>query len=204
METVSIGNFLLRWPTYGPCAWCGLVCNTRHQPLCDGCLRLLKVNDRHCPSCALPQFEAAINTLRCGRCLQDAPAFNAAFTPWRYEEPLRHLLWQYKFQQQLFWSQFFAAQMVHTYQRNFQNRWPAIDCVVAVPAHAEHLKQRGFNQSALLAKTVAKKMARPFVNALQAVHPTESQTKLDYAARMKNLRHSLQWQWSDASLKALS
>jgi ComF family protein len=66
---------------------------------------------------------------------------------------------------------------------------PAADAVVPVPLHPRRLRQRGFNQSLLLAAWVSRSVERPlWPDALQRIRWTESQITLDRAQRRSNVR----------------
>ena len=61
--------------------------------------------------------------------------------------------------------------------------------VVSVPLHRNKLKQRGYDQSFLLAREVARILKRPLVDhALCRVRDTESQARKNRKERMENVR----------------
>jgi ComF family protein len=65
----------------------------------------------------------------------------------------------------------------------------SVERVVPVPLHASRLRQRGVNQSALLARPVARALGVPFDPFwLVRVRPTREQAGLDRDARSHNLR----------------
>ena len=60
--------------------------------------------------------------------------------------------------------------------------------IVPVPLHARRLAERGFNQSALLARPLARDWKVPLaVDVLERVRDTERQAELDRAARLTNV-----------------
>lgn len=74
--------------------------------------------------------------------------------------------------------------------------------LVPVPIHAERRRQRGYNQATLLARALARGVARaragegrgrgPLVaDILERGAATERQHRLDRAARLRNLRHAI-------------
>ena len=60
--------------------------------------------------------------------------------------------------------------------------------LVPVPVHADRLRQRGYNQAALLAAALGRRSGLPMVDVLQRQRPTIQQHRLDRAARLRNLR----------------
>jgi ComF family protein len=64
--------------------------------------------------------------------------------------------------------------------------------VVPVPLHPSRLAERGYNQSALLARRLARHLGAPFdAMALARVRDTSQQAKLDRAARRANVAGSI-------------
>lgn len=64
-----------------------------------------------------------------------------------------------------------------------------VDTVIPVPLYPKRLRTRGFNQSALLAASVAKALSIPMsVSVLARVRDTLPQTELDWARRASNVR----------------
>lgn len=65
----------------------------------------------------------------------------------------------------------------------------SVDAVVPVPLHPARLRERGFNQSALLARPVARALAVPLVTSdLRRVRDTPPQASLAARARATNVR----------------
>jgi ComF family protein len=63
------------------------------------------------------------------------------------------------------------------------------DLVVPVPLHRERERQRGFNQSAILARRLARRWRLPCrVHALERSRPTRAQTELTARERRRNVR----------------
>jgi ComF family protein len=74
--------------------------------------------------------------------------------------------------------------------------------VVPVPLHPTRLAARGFNQSALLARSVARHLGAPFRPlALARVRDTPKQAALDRAARLENLAAAFRVREPDAVLE---
>lgn len=64
-----------------------------------------------------------------------------------------------------------------------------VDVIVPVPLHPQRLRQRGYNQAALLARELARHTGLPsHEGALSRVRHTASQMALDAAARRDNVR----------------
>lgn len=64
----------------------------------------------------------------------------------------------------------------------------APDVVLALPLHRTRHRERGFNQSEILAQAVAGRLAIPLVRGLQRTIPTRPQVGLGAEARRANVR----------------
>ena len=60
--------------------------------------------------------------------------------------------------------------------------------LVPVPIHRDRLRERGYNQAALLAKALGRAAGRPVAEPLARSRPTTKQHRLNRSARLQNLR----------------
>jgi len=80
-----------------------------------------------------------------------------------------------------------------------ETAWP-VDLVTAVPLHAARLRERGYNQAALIGQHVAFKQGWGFAaNAIERVRETTSQTQLNAQERRANVQGAFR---ADGSLVA--
>ncbi|MET1256914.1 ComF family protein [Aliikangiella maris] len=128
--------------------------------LCDHCVTKLPRLLQACESCALPLAHQSVdhsshNRLICGACLKKAPSFASAIAGYLYDKPIKQLISQLKFNQRLEFvallSQPLLSKIVSFYQEKSLPR-----AIIPVPLHPIRLKQRGFNQSQLIAKQLVK------------------------------------------------
>ena len=164
-----------------PCVLCGsmshdgLWCNP-----CDAALPYL--NAPHCPVCALPTPSGEV----CGHCLTHPPLFGSTTAIFGYAFPLDKLIQGMKYGEQLALAHAFAKKML---QRIDKSNFP--DYVIAMPLHPAKLRERGFNQSLLLAATVARELKLKLLpNACQRVRDTPPQSALPWKERKKNVRNA--------------
>jgi ComF family protein len=64
------------------------------------------------------------------------------------------------------------------------------DYITAVPLHPKRQRERGFNQSELLAQELARRVAIPYRRVLKRVRYTLPQVGLTDALRKENIRHA--------------
>ena len=126
-------------------------------------------------------------------CLQNEPVFTRAAAYGSYQEGLRDLLHLLKYQHVRPAAGVLGrmlAEVIADLAEAFGSQPPV---VIAVPLHAAKLRQRGFNQSELIARAALKlRPAALNVNVNTAVlarhKATESQTGLTPQQRRENLR----------------
>ncbi|WP_169237174.1 ComF family protein [Candidatus Roseilinea sp. NK_OTU-006] len=99
--------------------------------------------------------------------------------------PLREGIHCFKYEGQPQLAEAFAAHMSAIAKANALSA----DGIVPVPLHATRLKERGFNQSLLLARHISAALGRPVeARALQRIRPTQQQAHLSATARKENMR----------------
>jgi ComF family protein len=119
---------------------------------------------------------------KCALCRSGLRGFDAAYCFGAYEGTLRELIHLYKYGRiQTMWRPLadLLASALPLDER--------FDAVAPVPLHWRKRWQRGFNQSDLLAREIARRRGIPAVNALRRVRYTESQAGLSNTGRRKNV-----------------
>lgn len=168
-------------------AICSL-CNQPHQgtlALCSFCIDLLTPIGTRCTYCAYPLPEAS--HLICGHCIKQRPHFDHAHIAYTFEEPLRSLLHQFKYHNGLYLSPLLCNLML----KALPDAGLTTECLIPVPMHRTRLKQRGFNQAAVLAQKLAKQLQLPYnLHACKKNRNTEPQASLDQDERRNNLKQA--------------
>ncbi|AYC31261.1 ComF family protein [Pseudomonas cavernae] len=156
--------------------------------LCGPCENELPWLGEQCSVCALP---LAVDGLACGACLQRPPAFSRVETPWRYDFPLDALVTRFKHQAKWPLGRLLADGLSRHLQHAFGEGLPRPDCLLPVPLAKRRLRQRGFNQAALLARWLGTGLQLAVdERLLQRVLETPAQQGLDAATRQRNLRRA--------------
>ncbi len=173
-----------RWRLKTPCSLCSEYHPT-HSPLCTYCESLLMPLGAACAQCATPLPDAHFT--QCGHCIKRPPSLDAVFAPYRFEEPLRTLLHDYKYREKLYLSHFLAEKMLLTSPAII----PKNTCFMPIPLHKKRLRKRGFNQAAILVNHLAKKLGKPcLLDHIQKIKNTLPQAALEAKARRQNIRNS--------------
>ncbi|MBF0610237.1 MAG: ComF family protein [Magnetococcales bacterium] len=121
----------------------------------------------------------------------DAP--DVFYCAYLYETAMMKLIHQFKYQDRPWLAGMLADLIWISLADSLQ--WEEPDLILPVPLHPWKLIARRYNQSALLAGEVAKRLHRPLVtNRLFRIRMTPSQSRLDRAARQVNLKDAFRAQ----------
>lgn len=156
-------------------AWCSDV-------LCPSCVSKHTLKQARCKLCAQPA-----DTEICQGCLHSPPVWTQSAAALSYVSPWRELIIDFKFQSHPALSRFLGKVMAADPQ--IQQLLAQADCVIPVPLSAVRLRQRGFNQSALLARELSIRLVNEKV--LWRLRHTAPQSGLERSARLDNLLHSM-------------
>jgi ComF family protein len=119
---------------------------------------------------------------RCGLCRSGLRGFDAAYCYGSYEGALRELIHLYKYGRVQTLAKPLGALLAAALPREER-----FDAVTPVPLHWRRQWQRGFNQSELLARTMAARCGIPVVPALRRVRATLTQAGLSNTRRRQNV-----------------
>lgn len=106
-------------------------------------------------------------------------------SPLFYENNVRDSLRRYKFSQRTGYAGFYADFMVKCIDENKIS----CDSITWAPVSRKRLRQRGYDQSELLAKAIAARLRIPCVRMLEKVRDTKAQSLLkDFRQRQENVK----------------
>jgi ComF family protein len=106
-----------------------------------------------------------------------------------YQYPLDKLVQSLKFGADLKLVRFFTDTLAEAVMSYDSENRASPEIVVALPLANQRLKERGFNQAALLAAGVAKQLKLPVAHgAMLRIRETPPQSGLNREARIKNIR----------------
>lgn len=163
------------------------VASTSELSLCERCIDSLNL----APSSSYPQCGLTTQREHCGQCLKSTPAYDTTKALFSYTFPTSAILQHYKYNNALFLSQTFGA--LFSGQLATNNQYKEIDLIIAMPLHADRIKERGFNQSLEIAKTMAKQLSIPLdKTSCMRIKNTAPQSNLPLKARLKNMRGAFQ------------
>lgn len=169
------------------CPACGrLLAHPGRGPLCDPCWDALPRHRAVACRCGLPLLRPQA---ACGRCRRGRQPFAAGASLGPYEGPLRVAIHELKYHGR----RRVAARLAQLLLEDASARAlvATSDLLVPVPLHPRRLRERGFNQAALLARELARRAGqRVCDDALVRRCDTAPQAGLSAAARRRNVREA--------------
>ncbi|EKT4522948.1 ComF family protein [Pseudomonas putida] len=155
-------------------------------PLCMHCEQALPWLDEHCTRCALP---LPMSGLTCAQCSRVSPAFEQVVAPWHFGFPVDALVNRFKHRSQWPLGRLMALLLGQALLHRYGEGMAKPEQLLPVPLTRRRLRQRGFNQAAMLARWLSRQLAVPCNETLlQRTRDTPAQQTLGARARKRNLR----------------
>lgn len=150
--------------------------------LCEECMQTFSFNNgRICVRCGSPMDNEACYCLEC----QNYPKeFDFSRSSLVYEKDVQRLLLDVKFHNNRWIEKFFAEMLYDTYMENHLDA----DVIIPVPISKEREKERGYNQSYLLAKPLAQMLNLPLLtDVIIKTKDNKRQSSLTAKERRENV-----------------
>lgn len=157
--------------------WEGLLCRR-----CAGGLPWL-AGTACCPRCAFP-FAGEKGV--CSHCRGLGFVFDECVALGRYRGELRRALHRFKYHRKKLLARPLGLLLAAKLSR--YDWLSSVGLLVPVPLYRQRLRDRGYNQAALLSAAVGKKLNIPVREVLERVKDTQSQTGLKRRQRRENLK----------------
>lgn len=165
-----------------------------HQCECGVCgncwqrIQELRISAPWCACCGLPfhGFDPGPGHL-CSDCMTEPPPFSGGRSYGYYEAELSRLVLEFKFKGRRALARLLGPLLAAT----FSDCWKRedIDLIVPVPLHPARKRERGFNQSELLARELACAVAVPVqTDIIRRGRHTLPQVGLSDPERLRNMR----------------
>ncbi|MBI3333572.1 MAG: ComF family protein [Candidatus Omnitrophica bacterium] len=167
-----------------PLAWKG----RGDSPLCRGCFEGLPWSDPPwCRRCGRSLAGLGTGVDRCADCRQRNRLFDQAISACSYEGGAKTLIQELKYRGRLGLAPFLGRLLAQLVRERLGDD-PA-DAVVPVPLHPTRFRDRGFNQSGLLARAVADRLHLLVLpRLLIRQKPTLPQAQLPREERLANVQ----------------
>ena len=176
---------LLNWLAPKMCIACHSPLLDSRLPCCSTCYAELPFQHETCTYCG-QRFTGPGDY--CGACLAQPPTYDRCFCPFEYAAPIDQQIIKLKYHQNPYIARDIAAMLaVELETANIARP----ELLIPVPLHRTRLRQRGYNQSALLAKHLGKQLGIPVdYHSLTKHKHTANQAELSLTARQNNLKNA--------------
>ena len=166
-------------------------------PDCRGCLH--PIGERGCAKCGrmLEEREDGI----CGDCRSRRHFFAEGRSLYVYPE-IAPAVYRFKYGGRRAYADMFAHEMCTALGETVRG-WQA-DAIVPVPLHRKRYRKRGYNQAALLAKEIGRRMNLPVCDGLVGrCRDTVPQKRLNALQRQNNLKRAFKMLRNDVKLDTI-
>lgn len=169
------------------CLGCGRSDPKPFQYICWDCWSdTLKVEPPFCDCCGDPVSGSIEHRFICYACSSNNPAFKKARSATRYDGVIGEALRKLKYEAAFWLSPDLSQLMFQCVQVEYPDA--TFDLILPVPLYRVRYRERGYNQSEILAKELSRAMNLPFSkNILRRIKPTISQTNLTAKERLSNV-----------------
>ncbi|MNR10113.1 DNA utilization protein GntX [compost metagenome] len=129
--------------------------------------------------------------LICAQCSRHPPAFQRVEAPWHYGFPVDTLITRFKHSSHWPLGRLMAELLGHWLEHCFDEGMPRPQLLLPVPMARKRLRQRGFNQAAMLADWLSASLGiTRNERLLLRKRETQAQQDLDARARKRNLANA--------------
>jgi len=166
------------------------ICSANAEPdeyLCSECqAKVTRIAPPFCATCSEPFSGAITGPFSCANCAHRQLYFESAVAVYRSRGIVRRVVHDLKYGHHRH-LRFLVARWLCAALDDERLEGVQFDLVVPVPLHPARQRERGFNQAALIAEAMGKRVPAPIRPVLERVRYTTTQTAFDRSERMENL-----------------
>lgn len=170
------------------CPICGDIVLPKGNLICKDCYEDLPlITEPRCKKCSKPIAKEEQEL--CYDCKRHTFHYTYGYALWVYNDELRKSIVAFKYKYKAEYASFYVEELLKYYDRHIRRM--GVEVIVPVPIHKTRLKQRGYNQAALLAKGIADGLGIPMEeHLLVRTKKTVAQKRLNDQERFRNLQHA--------------
>lgn len=165
-----------------------VLASVQEKGFCRECTQsILFITQSRCPVCGIIFPDSPASDHVCGECLEVRPHYSFARAALVYEGIIHDAIHRFKYGRNLTCGRVLADLLADF---DFPDMdWSVFDLILPVPLHIRRLRERGFNQSLILARALGKKHGVDVdFSLLKRRKLTLTQTGLDKKEREKNIK----------------
>jgi ComF family protein len=168
------------------CRFCGCDLGDGGVFFCGDCIESARrLEASYCGVCSRPFPDGSGGVRRCSSCASKHPPFNYARAPYIYDGVVKEAIHLYKYGGIRAVEGFLSS----GFEGLLEGWFGGVNVVAAVPLHRKRLRERGFNQSLLLARSASRALGVGLsVDGLVRTRYTRPQINLSPGEREENVR----------------
>lgn len=156
---------------------------------CKSCYQQLPKLPQSCRICTQFLPSSVHLDVICGACQAAFPPYRKIFAAFPYEPPIIQLVIQLKFFYQRPAARGFADCLIDRIKNNWYKNQALPHRIIPVPLHPTRLRERGFNQSEMIAKHISRRLHIPLdTHSATRIKPTVPQSQLNAKERRQNMQ----------------
>ncbi len=159
------------------CEYCGRATDMRREVCEKCCERLIRMEGERCGKCGNEKDKCT--------CMGKVIRYKSVYAPFYYEGPAGLAVKQLKFYGRQETAQALARDMAETFFEHYGD--VPFDMCTYVPLSKKKLRERGYNQSRLLAEALCEHIGLPCVATMDKIFETRDQHKLKGSLRSGNV-----------------
>ncbi len=171
------------------CFACGKKLNLENKlPLCAECFQKIKWNPLpYCSRCGRSLSANIRYSPICAECKNAGFRFTRAWSCCLYEGVIKEVIVRFKYSESMYLIPIFKEILKKFIRENIDANF--VDIIIPVPLFNSKLRERGFNQSEIIASLVEEILNKPVLaDILKKIRPTKPQQELSRNARLSNLK----------------
>lgn len=180
------------------CPLCGDIVIPRGEAVCPECrLAAPYVTEPRCAKCGKPlRYQ---EDEYCNDCHTRKHDYDKGLALFAYDDMVRQSIYRYKYENKREYADFYAAEICLRLGSEAKS-WKA-DAIIPIPLHKSRLKQRGYNQSQLIAERVGATLDIPVLSDyVIRKKKTIAQKQLNPVERQNNLKRAFKISRNDVKL----
>ncbi len=176
-----------------------------YPPRCPACDKLLSYSERQpgfcaycrdeicyvsepiCKYCGKPIRDEISDS--CADCAKRKHHFEQGRAVYVYDGPTKEAMYRFKYSNRRRYADIFAADACRMYEPWIRHN--RIDLIVPIPMNRKKERRRGYNQAAVLAKELGRRLDLPVeIRAVERSEDTTPQKELSVSERRENLKNA--------------
>ena len=153
--------------------------------ICQSCERKFKkIQPPVCSKCSKPlEYNSSVDL--CAECCDTKRYFEMSRSPYAYDGLIKKVIYSYKYYNKTYLYKLFGN-LLMDFMKNINYTY--FDCIVSVPLHSSKMRERGYNQSELIARYLSSKLSIPYVDAIKRTKKTLKQSGQNKEHRRRNMK----------------